>query len=355
MSTGTKKKLQRCPNCGHAPLREETVTDRFEYRAEGEEPFMVEAHGVPVEVCPNCGERYFGPAAVRVQHAAVCRALGLLTPEEIQAIRERFGPTQTEFARLTGIGEATISRWERGRMLPNRAMDHYLRLLDGHSGNAALLKTFNSSRSALPDNTAAPAQSPASARNGSGQPETAAGKAPVVPRVPTCFDVEAFAGRWFSWAEISACFWPGRGGRAAAINPHLAPVRDLGGIYLLAWSDQPPAGLHPSASAVRYIGESSNFKQRMGGFGSSAGLWGGGRQFGHLAGWRWPEGQSEHLWVAFFAVGEELLGVEPWQCPHLAAGMRKWLEAAALEEHRRANNGQLPEVNAALGELAEFQ
>ncbi len=144
MSAESKKKLRRCPNCGHSPLREETITDRFEYRPDGEEPLTVEIHDVPVEVCPKCGEKYLGPAAVRVQHAAVCRALGLLTPEEIQAIRERLGPTQAEFARLTGIGEATISRWERGRILPNRAMDRYLRLLDRNRANVTLLKTFAS-------------------------------------------------------------------------------------------------------------------------------------------------------------------------------------------------------------------
>ncbi len=105
---------------------------------------MVEVSDVPVEVCPKCGEKYLGPTAIRMQHAAVCRALGLLTPAEIQAIRERLGPTQAEFARLTGIGEATISRWERGRILPNRAMDHYLRLLDRNRANVSLLKTFAS-------------------------------------------------------------------------------------------------------------------------------------------------------------------------------------------------------------------
>lgn len=136
--------MRRCPNCGHAPLREETITDRFEYRPDGEEPLTVEVHDVPVEVCPKCGEKYFGSVAARVQHEAVCRSLGLLTPAEIQAIRERLGPTQAEFARLTGIGEATISRWERGRILPNRAMDRYLRLLDRNRANVTLLKTFAS-------------------------------------------------------------------------------------------------------------------------------------------------------------------------------------------------------------------
>ena len=142
MDPGVTKKLRSCPNCGHAPLREETITDRFTYQVDGEEPIDVEVRDVPIEVCPNCHERYFGPAAVRVQQAAVSRALGLLTPAEIQAIRERFGPTQADFARLTGIGEATISRWERGRMLPNPAMDRYLRLLDGNPNNVLLLKTL---------------------------------------------------------------------------------------------------------------------------------------------------------------------------------------------------------------------
>jgi HTH-type transcriptional regulator/antitoxin MqsA len=150
METGTKKKLQRCPNCGHAPLRDELITDRFEYRGDGEESRTIEVPNVPVEVCPNCGEKYLGPAAARVQHAAVCRALGLLTPEEIQAIRERYGPTQAEFARLTGIGEATVSRWERGRMLPNRAMDRYLRLLRDRPGNAAYLKRLGEEKERPP-------------------------------------------------------------------------------------------------------------------------------------------------------------------------------------------------------------
>lgn len=144
MDTRAKKKLRRCANCGHAPLGEETITDCFEYRPDGGEPLTVVVNDVPVEVCPKCGSKYFGPAAARVQHAAVCRALGLLSPAEIQAIRERLGPTQTEFARLTGIGEATISRWERGRILPNRAMDRYLRLLDRNRANVTLLKTFAS-------------------------------------------------------------------------------------------------------------------------------------------------------------------------------------------------------------------
>src|SRR5205807_9610189 len=70
-----------------------------------------------------------------IRHEAICRALRLLTPAAIRAIRERLGPSQEQFAQLTGIGKATISRWECGRLLQNRALDNYLRLL-AHSGEA---------------------------------------------------------------------------------------------------------------------------------------------------------------------------------------------------------------------------
>ncbi len=144
MSASAEKKLKRCPSCGHSPLREEVITDRVEYCSDEDgSPITLEAHGVPVTVCDNCGERYSGPAAARVRHLAIARAMGLLTPDEIRAIRERLGPTQAEFARLTSIGEATISRWERGRLLPNRAMDRYLRLLDKHPENVTFLKALN--------------------------------------------------------------------------------------------------------------------------------------------------------------------------------------------------------------------
>ena len=38
------------------------------------------------------------------------------------------------------IGVATISRWERGRLLQNRAMDNYLRLLAQSSDNIRFLE-----------------------------------------------------------------------------------------------------------------------------------------------------------------------------------------------------------------------
>jgi hypothetical protein len=167
----------------------------------------------------------------------------------------------------------------------------------------------------------------------------------VIASVPTSFDAQPFAARWFHWTDIAPCFWPGRGRRAACVNPELAPVRTLGGVYCLAWSPNAPLAIGPAAAPVRYIGETGEFRRRMCQFGNSAGFW-GERRNGHSAGWRWPVGQSDNAWVTFFPIGNDLL-------PHLAAGLRAWLEAVALEEFRLVH-GRLPEINEAVAEVERF-
>ncbi len=129
MSAEKEVQGRRCPSCGHEPLVAQRIRDEFEYGPEDERVTVV-AEAVPVLACPACGETLYGPEAAAIRHQAICRALGLLSPAEIKSIRERFGPDQGDFARLTGIGVATLSRWERGRLLQTRALDRYLRLLD---------------------------------------------------------------------------------------------------------------------------------------------------------------------------------------------------------------------------------
>ena len=161
-----------------------------------------------------------------------------------------------------------------------------------------------------------------------------------VPSPPAHFNLTPHANRWFAWAEVHRCFWPKSFGfrRSADVHPVLAPMVRQGGVYLLAWALEAPTSVHPTTAEVCYIGETGSFKARMGGFGNSAGLWDTPRAFGHSAGWRWPEGGKKHLWVAFCKVDWPLAQA------HLATGMRMWMEAVALEEHRQAN-GSLPRVN----------
>jgi putative transcriptional regulator len=122
-------------------LHPQVVMERFPYEDDGKEVTVV-AEDVPVEICdnPECREQLSGPEAARIRHMAICRALGLLTPGEIRAIRDRLNLTQAEFARLTRLGEATICRWERGRLLQNPAMDRYLRLIASGEDNVRFLR-----------------------------------------------------------------------------------------------------------------------------------------------------------------------------------------------------------------------
>lgn len=160
---------------------------------------------------------------------------------------------------------------------------------------------------------------------------------------PAEFSFTACAEEWFHWLDIQKCFWPGAGKRSALINPVLGPIGKLGGVYLLAWSKQAPERMHPAASEVRYIGETYWFKDRMDGFRRSAGLL-GERTNGHSAAWRWPLGQCENLWVAFFEIPHLPLP------DYLCKGWRKYMEAIAIHEHVIANSRQ-PLVTAAKTEV----
>jgi putative transcriptional regulator len=119
----------QCPSCGRQALERRVIREEFDYGADDERVRVV-AEAVPVLVCPACEEVFYGPEAEQVHHRAICKALGLLTPEQIRGVRERLGMSQADFARLTGIGVATLSRWEQGRLMQTRSLDGYLQVLD---------------------------------------------------------------------------------------------------------------------------------------------------------------------------------------------------------------------------------
>jgi putative zinc finger/helix-turn-helix YgiT family protein len=115
----------RCSDCnGH--IRTENVQHQFIYGA-GPDAREIECT-LPVRICDNCGAEYVDEEGEQIRHEAVCRHLDVLAPHEIQTLREQYG-TQAAFAALTGIGEASLSRWETGASIQSKAYDNYLRLL----------------------------------------------------------------------------------------------------------------------------------------------------------------------------------------------------------------------------------
>lgn len=93
---------------------------------------------LPVRRCGYCDFDYLDDEGERIKHEAICRHLGVLTPTEIRRIRNRHGLSRMAFAKVTGIGEASLGRWENGINVQTPANDRYLRLL-GHPGILALL------------------------------------------------------------------------------------------------------------------------------------------------------------------------------------------------------------------------
>ena len=117
----------RCEFCESSEITKSTKTEIFIYGA-GLDAVELTA-SVPVIYCSSCGESYADGEAELSRHDAVCRHLGRLTPEEIREIRRGYGLTQRELASLTGIGEASIKRWELGNQIQNSSCDNLLRLV----------------------------------------------------------------------------------------------------------------------------------------------------------------------------------------------------------------------------------
>lgn len=90
--------------------------------------------------CGKCGEKSIRLAA---DQRRLPREARLLAPNEIRLGREKLGLTQKEFANLLGVGESTISRWETGAQIQQRAMDRFLRVcLGGPAAVELLLSDF---------------------------------------------------------------------------------------------------------------------------------------------------------------------------------------------------------------------
>jgi putative zinc finger/helix-turn-helix YgiT family protein len=77
---------------------------------------------------PNCQALSIDDEADHQICAAFRCEARLLAPEEIREGREKLALTQKQFANLLGVGEATVSRWETGTQIQQRALDRFLRV-----------------------------------------------------------------------------------------------------------------------------------------------------------------------------------------------------------------------------------
>lgn len=115
-----------CPDCDSEQIRTRYERDEFEYGI-GSKAVVLHTF-IPVHYCVECGFEFTGEQAADKRHETVCRHLGLLAPVEILALRTKLQLSRAAFAELTGIGVASIARWESGELLQSRSNDNLMRL-----------------------------------------------------------------------------------------------------------------------------------------------------------------------------------------------------------------------------------
>ena len=117
-----------CPICGGTEITTERINHTFTYGT-GESAVDLNVV-IPVRHCDGCDSEYLDEEGERLKHDAVCRHLDVLPPTEIRRIRKSSGMSRARFAQFTGIGEASLNRWENGLNIQTHAYDRYLRLLE---------------------------------------------------------------------------------------------------------------------------------------------------------------------------------------------------------------------------------
>ena len=86
-----------------------------------------------VAVCNHCGNHLWVDAVEAYNDIIIFdeykKKVGLLTTEEIKAIRKKRGMSQRELAKFLSIGEKDIARYENGA-IQTRAIDLMIRMVD---------------------------------------------------------------------------------------------------------------------------------------------------------------------------------------------------------------------------------
>lgn len=141
--------MRPCLFCNMHSARETLQTEQFNYKTETGDVIELSAV-VPVISCDSCGESYTDDRAADIRHDAVCRYLGRLTPKNLKEVRESYGCTQAEWSELTGIGTASIKRWESGALIQGLAYDRFIRILSDKRGHLLLVQLNNYREQPIP-------------------------------------------------------------------------------------------------------------------------------------------------------------------------------------------------------------
>lgn len=141
-----------CINCEGTEIATSFEQQTFLYGKEG-----VKLHAeVPVRTCLKCGFQFTDADAEDARDQAVRNYLDIPSAADFAAIRKKYNLSRVEFGQLSGLGSASLARWEAGSLIPNIANARYLYLLSFADNVVRLTTRYQGNRA----NTTLPAQRP---------------------------------------------------------------------------------------------------------------------------------------------------------------------------------------------------
>ncbi len=116
-----------CPVCEGA-LKQNFKNKNFKYK---NEHLVIENY--PSFKCQKCGEEFLDEKTIKEFEPMIRdfqrKVNGLLTSEEIKAIRKKLHITQEKLAQLLGVSRLTINRYENGQQTQTISQDIHFRML----------------------------------------------------------------------------------------------------------------------------------------------------------------------------------------------------------------------------------
>ena len=169
-------KAKKCPICGVGVLEKKIETETFEYKGETQKlPNSV------TYACAECGEAVVDNATLK-ESGKVLKNFqrevdGLLTGEQIKAVRKKLGLTQEQMAVIVGGGLKSMARYESGQVCQSKGMDNLLRILDAFPETLRVIQKKRPRQKSLPKsvcmNAAATGSRTKRGRSSSGAKEAA--------------------------------------------------------------------------------------------------------------------------------------------------------------------------------------
>src|SRR5258706_1974658 len=102
-----------CINCEGTEIATSFEQQTFLY---GKEGVKLQAE-VPVRTCLKCGFQFTDADAEEAREQAVRNYLDVPSAVELAAIRKKYILNRVEFGQLSGLGSASLARWESGALI----------------------------------------------------------------------------------------------------------------------------------------------------------------------------------------------------------------------------------------------